>query len=344
MAEHQADRDPRRRRGRGVTDDRRADLLRAFQVLAPALNDDATRDAIAALLGLEWIGQTAVPASPVVPSIAVSALEPIKLSATATAVSAPSPPVERLPTATPEPFHLRRHRGADRRPPAWMEEAAPLPRLDTTAAAVPLAVDPLIDPLQARAILSSALARHVAGGPLDVERVVEQVARGEAILDLPRQRPPSIARGVQLLLDRGGAMAPHVADQAWLTDAMRKVVGGYALDVLEFADSPLRAAGKGRRRMWKPYMQLMPPRSGATVVAVTDLGIRALPPPASPSTQDEWVAFADYLDRFGCPLIALVPYSRERCPRRLRRRFAILTWDRRTTAAAARAALARGLP
>lgn len=328
-----------------MTDDRRADLLRAFQVLAPALNDDATRDAIAALLGLEWIGRIEAPPPPVVAPIATLVAGPVTLSATGNVVSpATSPPVERLPTATPEPFHLERQRGADRRPPTWMEEAVPLPRLDATAAAVPLAVDPLIDPLQARAILSGALARHVAGGPLDVERVVEQVARGEAIVDLPRQRLPSIARGVQLLLDRGEAMAPYVADQAWLTDAMRKVVGGYALDVLEFADSPLRAAGKGRRRVWKPYTQLMPPRSGATVVAVTDLGIRALPPPASPSTQDEWVALADYLDRVGCPLIALVPYSRERCPRRLRRRFAILTWDRQTTAASARAALARGLP
>ena len=219
----------------------------------------------------------------------------------------------------------------------------PLPRADVTAATTPPRVEPLLEPLQARAVLSGALARHTAEGPLDIQRIVEHVSRGEAIDELPRMRVPTIARGIQLLVDRGDGMAPYAADISWLRDTLVKVVGSHAVDVLQFAYSPLRGAGKGSRRTWKPYARITPPRAGATVVAVTDLGIRSLPSPADPASAEEWIALADYLDRVRCPLIALVPYARRRWPARLRRRFAIVEWDRHTTAAKVRAALARGL-
>jgi hypothetical protein len=139
-------------------------------------------------------------------------------------------------------------------------------------------------------------------------------------------------------------MAPYASDVAWIRQALAKVVGAYALEVLQFADSPLRAAGPKSRRTWKPYIELTPPRRGATVVVVTDLGIANLPPPARPATVEEWLRFADHLDRFDCPLVAIVPYVRRRCPPRLLRRFAVLEWDRRTTPGRVRAQLARWLP
>lgn len=327
---------------------RRGDVLRAFDRLAIARDDHVVREAIARLLGMEWAPSNRTAAAPQPDPIPT----PPVIAPPSTHDTSPRAPVERKLSATvdppvdpvPQPFNLAQVLSSERRLPLWMNDARPLNTVDALMVATPVAPIPLLDPLQARAVLSSALARQLPDGPIDVERVVERIARGEAISELPRAGVPSIARGVQLLIDRGEGMAPYAADVVWIREALRRVVGGYALEVLQFAHAPLRAAGRKSRRTWRAYADLTQPRRGATIIAVTDLGVRNLDPPAQPASVDEWIAFADHLDRLGCPLLALVPYARARVPLALRRRFAIVEWDRRTTAGRVRALLARGLP
>jgi hypothetical protein len=326
--------------------DRRADVLRAFTVLGIGADDHVRRDEIARLFGMEWVpARTAAapperaalpaPAAPSVPRAAVA--RPLRRE------PREPPPREAVREQTAQAFRLTRLENPEQRPPAWVDEARPLPRADEWARA-PLPVEPLFDPQQSRAVLSGALSRRLYDGPLDVRTVVERIGRGEALLDLPRVAVPSIARGVQLLIDIGEGMAPYAADVAWIRGAFSGVVGSHALEVLQFAYCPMRGAGKRSRRTWQQYPLLTPPRRGATVVAVTDLGIRGLPPPVRPASIDEWVQFADHLDRQDCPLLAIVPYEPSRVPMRLRKRFAIVEWERRTTAARVRALLARNLP
>jgi hypothetical protein len=327
---------------------RRGDVLRAFHRLGIAADDHLLRDHVARTLGMEWgpAAHASVPATvadvlppggaPVPPAHrAMSTSEEPRRSAATV-----EPPVDPVPEA----FSLARVRSAERRFPAWMNGAEPLRLAAADTAATPPTPVPLLDPTQARAVLSGALARRLPDGPIDIESVLERIARGEVVAELPRTAVPSIARGVQLLIDRGDGMAPYAADVVWIREALQRVVGGYALEVLQFAHAPLRGAGPKSRRTWRPYAELTQPRRGATIVAVTDLGLRRLEPPAQPAAVEEWTALADHLDRQGCPLLALVPYARYRVPAALRRRFAIVEWDRRTTAGRVRALIARGLP
>lgn len=327
---------------------RRGDVLRAFDWLEIAADEHLVRDGIARLLGMEWApaAQVATPAPLPPPPPPPIALRPPGHGESPTQAKDPKrtaivdPPLDPIP----EPFTLARVQSAARRFPSWMNDARPLtPAVTVTQAARPSPI-PLLDPLQARAVLSGALARRQPDGPIDIEAVLDRIARGDVVAELPRAHVPSIARGVQLLIDRGEGMAPYSVDVGWVRDALQRVVGGYALEVLQFAHSPLRGAGRKSRRTWRPYAELTQPRPGATIVAVTDLGIRNLEPPAQPAAIEEWIAFADHLDRLGCPLLALVPYARARVPAALRRRFAVVEWDRGTTAGRVRSLIARGLP
>jgi hypothetical protein len=330
-----------------VTHDRRADVLRAFDLLKPGPDDHELRDAIARLLGMEWTPARTKP-GPEPPSIVPPpqpppGAPPVAPRDRARRAAQPDAPIERPPDAVPEPLHVEQSKGPERRPPKWLEHAAPLARVDLVAAKPP-PVPPLLDPLQSRAVLSGTLSRRFYDGPLDVERVVERICRGEAVIEIPRLMQPTMARGVQVLIDRGEGMVPYAADVQAMRDELGRVVGNYALEILQFAHSPLRGAGKKSRRTWRPYAELTPPRRGATIIALTDLGIRRLPPPANPASEDEWIQLASYLDRFECPLVALVPYGPDRWPVRLRKRFAIIEWDRRTTVGRVRATIAHGLP
>jgi len=332
-----------------MTKSRRGDVLRAFDRLGADKDDHQLREDIARLLGMAWepaarLGTgspttTAPLQRPVVPP--PSTFRPSKGQEDQPhAKTTVDPPIDPVP----EPFALARVKSPERRLPAWIDAALPMKPVDVAVVAAPSVPIPLLDPLQARAVLSGALARRLPDGPIDIERVVERIARGEAVVELLRANVPSIARGVQLLIDCGDGMVPYAADVVWIREALLHVVGAYALEVLQFAHSPLRGAGRKSRRTWLPYTDLTPPRRGATIIAVTDLGIRNLEPPAQPASVEEWVAFADHLDRLECPLLALVPYARSRVPSALRRRFAIVEWDRGTTAGRVRALIARGLP
>jgi len=327
---------------------RRGDVLRAFDRLKVAKDDHVLRDSVARMLGMEW--EPAARAS-ITPLTSTAPLPPVtpppsthQRSKRPQDEPKPTPAVDPPVDPIPEPFSLARVKSSERRLPPWMNDALPMKPVDESGLAKPPALVPLLEPLQARAVLSGALARRLPDGPIDIEHVLERIARAEAVAELPRASVPSIARGVQLLIDRGDGMLPYAADVVWIREALLRVVGGYALEVLQFAHSPLRGAGRKSRRTWKPYAELTQPRRGATIVAVTDLGIRNLEPPEQPASVEEWISFADHLDRLGCPLLALVPYARARVPPALRRRFAIVEWDRRTTAGRVRELIARGLP
>lgn len=211
----------------------------------------------------------------------------------------------------------------------WVPEAGEPPPSDEGTIETP-PLDPLFRPQWARGILSAGLATPGRDGPLDVEAVTQALARCEVVERLPTLPSWTLERGAQLLLDKSQAMMPFVRDQAWLLREIRNVVGGDRLEVLRFAGSPARGAGKGAR----PWPAYAPPPPGTPVVLLTDLGICQPPLAADWAGEEEWAAFAASVSRAGCRLLALVPYGPGRWPRRLARLMNILQWDRETTASA----------
>jgi hypothetical protein len=227
------------------------------------------------------------------------------------------------------------------RPPA--ESAIPPLRAKPSTYTPALSViSPLLLPIWTRNILSGALSRRRYDGRLDLQRVIESVARGEALARLHRFPRRTLASGVQVLVDRSETMMPYAEDQRWLLGEIYKVVGRDAAQVLSFAICPLRGVGQKARHWWKPYSAWLP-FPGTVVLVLTDLGIGQSPFLSERlASEEEWIDFAGELRGLGCPLVALVPYAPERWPARLRRSFTILHWDRRTGAPAVFTRIGRG--
>jgi hypothetical protein len=323
-----------------------ADLLRAFSRLQP--ENDAARAEIARMLGLEPVDLPAAPEEPAMQgTVRVEdrgggrdEIEtrphrpPARASASAPAPS-PGLPAERDAVLTPD-FT------ASRRPPAWLEQVDPLPEADSSAIPAVPVPDPLFAPQWTRSLLSGSLSTSAEIGPLDEARLVRGIARGIRWQILPRRPWPTLARGVQVLVDRSESMAPFVADQKGLVERLRAVVGRPTLEVLRFDGCPGRGAGAGPRRTWEPYFDRpLPP--GTAVLALTDLGIGDRGLTTFPVLPEEWITFAEELRRRGCPLIAFVPYRRERWPAELGRVMALLPWDRGTSVRTVRRAIGRAL-
>jgi hypothetical protein len=325
------------------------DLLRAFGTLDPT--DDRTRAEIAKLLGIDWMpagapdpvgrGGVTIP-RPVVarqPLAADRAASPGPAPLEMVVPDVPAPASDRPATS------LRLVRGPAFAEPRWVRHATAF-----DAAALGLAPEQPPRPVPElfvagwnRAILSAALSTARRDGAVDLLALVLRLVRGEALRRLPRRPRPTLARGVQLLLDRSDAMAPFYEDVQRLVRDVRHLVGEAALDVVEFAGCPSRGAGRPDESEWRDCTLPGPgtgaerslvPARGSAVVCVTDLGIGRVAGGPAPVRPREWLAVAAWLRRAGCPLVGLVPYHEVRWPRALARRLALVHWNRTTTASA----------
>lgn len=317
----------------------RADLLDVVRGLGVELDDEETLGAVARTLGLA--GSSAAPAR------AAGAIEePAAAAPDVEPEPEPPPPrptIERTPAAdlptdpAAPPTAVRSRftveRAAPREPPGWLLQVRALePAGRAVEPAVP---EPLLDRRRSRSVLSMALATRAGEGELDLDQVVRTIARGDAVRRLPRRSYPTLARGVQLLLDRSPAMLPFLADLRALEEEVRGLAGAEAVEVLSFSGCPTRCAGDGPIDEWGPYDENRRPPRGTRVLCASDLGIGLPLTGHTPASPHEWLDLADLLRAAGCPLLVLCPYRRERWPEPLQRRLAVLHWDRTATAALA---------
>jgi hypothetical protein len=203
-------------------------------------------------------------------------------------------------------------------PPPTSEADEPLPPFE-----------PLLRGRVTRAIVAHAVSTRVTAG-VDVDRLVERIARRERIDPLPVRLVATVRRGVQLLLDSSSGMTLFRRDQVALAAWIRNVVGRERVTIASFTGTPLvRLLGRSRKRY-------SPPAPYTPVVLLTDLGIGRPALIDDSAMLDDWLTFGDMLRRARCPAIAFVPYPRDRWPRPLRRVFTIFEWDQGLTAARAR--------
>ncbi|MCG6862004.1 MAG: hypothetical protein LJE70_12090 [Chromatiaceae bacterium] len=203
------------------------------------------------------------------------------------------------------------------------------------------ALQPLFEPGRTRSVLSSALATPKPDGALDINALLDAVARRRAITRLPRLTIATTRLGLQLLLDRSDAMLPYRRDQMVLAKSIRDTVGGERVEELRFDGLPENGIGRGRRSTWRKVHRSPP--AGTPVVVLTDLGIGAARAGNAEETDGAWREFARRQRRAGCPVLAVVPYVPARVPSTLRECFHILPWSRTTTVATVRQWIGRGL-
>ncbi len=321
-----------------------ADVLIAFSKLQPAPDDREGRERIARLLGMSWSPDAPAPkpkqeAKP--PETATEETPPgseQRFRRQEPETGPPPPGADERPL----PFRIRSTVPQERKRPAWLEQVEVFPKPEARAPAIPT-TEPLFRPDWTRGILSGAFSVSRLEGVIDIPAVIEQICRGDALDVLPRVRWSTLARGVQLWIDRGEGMTPYASDQKWMAQKIRNVVGGHALEVVYFSSSPVRGAGTGSRRMWKPFEELPPPRVGTTVVALTDLGIPEARLRERQAQPEEWIAFSRHFQSLQCPVVAFVPYPQQRWPEELLKHIVIFPWDRKTSASKIRGLVGKRL-
>jgi hypothetical protein len=217
----------------------------------------------------------------------------------------------------------------DETPPAqppWTSEDVPsLPRLDAARLTLPLPHEPLQRRASTSAVVQALLSRQMPDSEVDVPALVEQLASGQAVSELPRLAQATLRFGAHVLVDRSDGMSLFWRDQRTLVDAIRNVVGAALTDVSVITGSP--------RRMHRKHQH---PAPGRAVLALAGFGIRR-----GRAERDVWEAYVSWLRQRDCRVVALVPFTRDRWPAWLTALMPVVCWDRVTTIGAVRAALGR---
>jgi hypothetical protein len=222
--------------------------------------------------------------------------------------------------------------------PAFVAPIPVLPPATDEAKEPPPPFEPLFMPSWTRAILSIALGTPSEHGAIDLNRVVERVSRGRALTRLPRRIVPTLRKGVQVLVDRGSGMVPFARDAEALVREII-LVAGHETPVLHFRGLPTGGVANLKRHLQLAYE--VPP-AGVPVALITDFGIGVDPFDTDRPTSREWIEFLRSVRRKDSPLLAFVPYPRQRCARSIASLVTIIEWDRRTSLTRIRAQLRRG--
>jgi hypothetical protein len=214
--------------------------------------------------------------------------------------------------------------------------AVSLPKDPAPTARAPL--PPLLSPHNTRAVLSTALSGQASDGALDLERLVERVARRLPLSSLPRKPRPTLGRGVHVLVDVSRGMDPFARDARELVARIRLVAGAELTQVYYFEQAPSSVAPEHSPSDFQPYR---PPREGASVLVITDLGIAPVAAEADDDVEAAWRKLAATLRQGDSTLIALVPYPEKRWPTSHARELVRIPWDRTTGVTTVRRALRR---
>lgn len=309
-----------------------ADVIRAIQSLKPQSKADLL--CLIRLLGYNFKSQTRQQADK---KQQVRAPQKNRL------MSGQPPPTKREPKQKirkPIPSALSYRTDSEQAPPDWLRTVPHLEEDTPSRIRTQIPLETLFNPIWTRSILNDALSTPGGGGEIDIDRITRKISAAQPLTEIPRRQVPTLARGVQLLVDCSEAMQPFAGDQISLKSSIYRVVGRDKTQTLSFYGNPLWGAGSGLRDELPPYDPAPP---GTPVLALTDLGIGNSVSFAERTKARDWLEFSDMLREHGCPLIAFVPYPESRWPDALRMTIKILQWDRPTNASAVRRAIGQAL-
>jgi hypothetical protein len=179
-----------------------------------------------------------------------------------------------------------------------------------------------------RASVERSIAREIAAAflpsaTIDVDQLVEAMAKIELPRDLPYVSESTTRRGVQLLLDRSARLDGLAFDVQQLERRFVSLLGEGSVEALRFREFP-SIAGAGPADTWTPYR---PPAPFVPIVVVTAF---------SASNERVWDALVKRWARQQRTVTFLVPHGAERVPRSVAAVARVVPWDRPTTARSVR--------
>lgn len=183
----------------------------------------------------------------------------------------------------------------------------------------------------ARGVFTAALSTQRPGDHLDVDQLVRRVVAGRPPPRLPRLPSATLVHGCQLLLDFSDTMLPWWEDLRELAKQVAAVLGDERVSLFDFNASPEQAGcwlpGKDAEQHRRPWE----PEPGRPILAATDFGTQGYPPRSRPDAS--WKKLIQDCHAHGCPLIVLVPWSREYWPTTLGPHLELVHWHPQTSAA-----------
>ncbi len=212
-----------------------------------------------------------------------------------------------------------------KQPPEWVIKAEPFDK-EVLIRRNKAIKEPLFDPQTITATLTEAISYQSFRGEVNIEKLVEKVAKMEPILFIPKVKTFVLAPPIQLLIDKSEAMMPFGADQEQLLIELLHIIGTDKVEILWFEKSPLYAY-KNFDDELSTYK--LPPEK-TVVLLLTDLGIGHPSLSIKRATLDEWDEFIQTIKHNGSYPVAIVPYHPNRCPTILQKEIKIIHWDRKT--------------
>jgi type VI secretion system protein ImpC len=184
---------------------------------------------------------------------------------------------------------------------------------------------PLFDPRWQRAILTRIASITLPLGVVDMEDVINRIARGEPMQAVPRRPIATVARGLQLLVDQRSSLEPFRADVSELVRGVVRVVGTGGVAVRTFRGLPDWSCSDGLEAA-----NYALPAPGVPVMIVTDLGLVPQQRHDIRATVAEWRWFLARLRRARHRCVVVVPRSEAEIPRTLQGVAQVVPWSRRT--------------
>lgn len=324
-----------------------ADAARAFAALSPGSQDRERQ--ILTLLGLLPTDRPRPAADPSSPSQAPPAPALVlPVAADVPPRTEETPPPDDVPTRrTPPPFAPVGPPRTGREPVDPMVAYVPprsdpledvtLPRPETTPTVDGPAIDPLLTPATARAVLQALLDQPGPDGPVDTDALVTAVATCTLARSLPRRPMRTLRFGVQVLADQGDSMTPFRADQDQIVQQIRELVGEDGLEEVRFTGAPGRGADHGPDWSfpwdWDDYR---PPSPRTRILVLSHLAAVGRRVEPEPARRREWVEFAETARVHGCSVVVLAPLPTQRLAEWVAELFPVVTWDRSLTVGDAR--------
>ena len=215
-------------------------------------------------------------------------------------------------------------------PPVWLDKVPLVPVSATASDPFSEVLEPLFSPKYSRAIISRATSQDLPIGNIDIDQVVNFICQGKPITNLPVCRLPSLARGIQLLIDQNIGMEPFRRDISQLTREVMCIVSRYNVEVMRFNGSPLWGVQKG---LLEPTQQYIPPSDGRAVLIISDLGRATEKTGFAVADVNAWTAFVKKLKRASTSARVIMPYSETFRLGSLPKSLRLIVWDRKTSVA-----------